>query len=142
MELSPSQTYIAEPQPLADALQKSRDLRKRKQQGSVAWLAAREVVKRPRIKKPTGFKEPTYELKKKGPGQGFRSDLQGKKKERKSKAKRSLETKARLGAQRAEKKAKKESGAIPHCNNAQCRLYKKPVAPRSRCQKCLRHLVY
>ena len=61
VELSLSHTYIAEPQPLADALQYSRDLRKRKQQDSDDWLAARKVVKRPR-KKPTGFKEPTYEL--------------------------------------------------------------------------------
>ena len=53
------------PQRLAAALQYSRDLRKRKERDSDDWLDAREVVKRPRVKKPTGFKEPTWELFKK-----------------------------------------------------------------------------
>ena len=107
MKLPKPKNECAEPQPLAVALQKSRDLRKRKQRDSDAWLAARKVVKRSR-KKPTGFKERTYELPKKGPGRGFRSDLQNKPRVSKTEQRRrQREAAARATAR---KKAERDAG--------------------------------
>ena len=65
VELPKPTHECAEPQPLAAALQYSRDLRKRKERDSDDWLDAREVVKLQGVKKPKHHKEPTYELKEK-----------------------------------------------------------------------------
>ena len=111
MELSRTQTHIAEPQLLADALQKSRDLRKRKQRDSNAWLAAREVVKRPRVKKPKHYKEPVYELpkpkvkpKKKKRKYDKEADKERKRKKRKEAAEAAAALLARKKARFSKKK--------------------------------------
>ena len=112
----------AEPQPLAAALQYSRDLRKRKERDSDAWLAARKVVKRPRVKKPTGFKEKVYELPKPKP----------KPKKKKQRKESTEERKERMKAFHAKRKKEKDGGDT----SAPAPAPKKPrAAPASKKRK-------
>ena len=104
MKLPRPRLYLqcAEPQPLAAALQASRDLRERKQRDSNAWLAARKVVKLPGVKKPTGHQDPTYELPKKGPGKGWRLGKGKQSKEERKRRKREAAAASRAKKARAE----------------------------------------